>query len=230
MCISSGPAHFSKTKILTMPIDNGLHFTAYQNSFINESGQPNALILPIPGATSKELFYDTTQYNNFLHDIEEAYTEQSRGVTLSKSILSDSFESFEVGQYLVGLVSSFNGMLEFLKSVPENRRPVIKESLLNFFSRNYNGWSFAICLFDSNKRTDAQPIAYAYQPLMPDTLFYPALDAHDGNPPKMDAAITVDHVLIKSKPIEQYSVDFTQSVPDFIKNSSYHYEDARKTT
>lgn len=26
------------------------------------------------------------------------------------------------------------------------------------------------------------------------------------------------------------SVDFTQSVPDFIKNSSYHYEDARKTT
>lgn len=42
-----------------------------------------------------------------------------------------------------------------------------------------------------------------------------------GNPPKTENPITVDHVLIKSKPKEQYNVNFTQPVPDFIENSSY---------
>ncbi len=219
MCISSGPAHFSKTKIMTVPVE-GKHFTAYQNNVINESGQPNALILPIPGTTKPEYFVDTTQYNKFLEEIVENMTPKSRGLTLSKGLKSKSFESFELGQYTIGLVKNLTGMLDFLKSVDESKRAKINPELLNFFAETYEGWSFAVCLFSSSKSMAAQPIAYYYEPFYPEALFFPTMDSHDGGAPKV-GNVEMDHDFIVPANNHQTTDYFSQSVPDFIKNNSY---------
>lgn len=71
MCITINHAHLSKTKILSLPLENGNHFIAYSNKVKNESGKPNAMILPIPGKTSPELFHNTESYKDFMDEINE---------------------------------------------------------------------------------------------------------------------------------------------------------------
>ena len=217
MCISTGPAHFSKTKILTMPVGNR-HFTSYQNDAINKGKQPNALILPIPGTTKPEYFVNTSEYNKFLEEIVENRKPKTRSLSLSKSL--KSFESFELGQYTVGLVKNLTGMLDFLKSVDESKRAKINPELLNFFAEHYEGWSFAICLFNSADTMKSQPIAYFYEPFYSNVLFFPTMDSHDGFAPKMQNE-EFDHDFIYSLDNDETSDFFTQKVPDFIKNNSY---------
>ena len=97
MCIVSAEAKLSKTRILSMELDNGRHYLAYSNSATNLSGGKNSMILAIPG-TVKD-FYDTTHYNDFLKDIEnQAHIEefQSRGMR-SKS--AKGFTKVKLGMY-----------------------------------------------------------------------------------------------------------------------------------
>lgn len=218
MCISSGPAHFSKTKIMTVPVENK-HFTAYQNNAINESNQPNALILPIPGITKPEYFVDTSAYNKFLEEIVENRAPKSRSLSARQS-KGLSFEKFELGQYTVGLVKNLTGMLDFLKSVDESKRAKVNPELLNFFAEHYEGWSFAICLFNSSDNMSAQPIAYFYEPFYPQALFFPTMDSHDGGAPKTSNE-EFDHDFVYSIETREISNFFSQKVPDFIKNNSY---------
>lgn len=86
MCITINTAVLSKTKILSVPVNNGNHFIAYSNSVKNTSGKPNAMIFAIPGKTSPSLFYDTTKYKDFMDTIikksdlvEDYYGIRSRG-------------------------------------------------------------------------------------------------------------------------------------------------------
>lgn len=224
MCISSGPAHFSKTKILTMPKENR-HFTAYQNDAENLSNQPNALILPIPGRTRPEWFVDTSSYNKFLEEIVEEYKPKSRGMTLGMKSKSLSYESFELGQYTVGLCSTLDGMKDFLNSVPDEKRAKINPELLQFFVEKYPNWSFALCLFSSTSKMKSQPIAYEYEPFSSDFIFFPTMDSHDGSAPKNEPTL-MDHDLIYpgsylSRDEDEESF-FTQPVPDFLKSTGYN--------
>lgn len=218
MCISAGPAHFSKTKIMTVPVENK-HFTAYQNNAINETNQPNALILPIPGITKPEYFVNTSTYNKFLEEIVDAYRPRSRGITLG-GMKSKGFEKFELGQYTVGLVKNLTGMLDFLKSVDENKRAKINPELLNFFAEKYEGWSFAICLFNASDSMKSQPIAYFYEPFYSNVLFFPTMDSHDGFAPKEKNEI-LDHDFILPGDYRTDRDYLTQDVPEFIKNNGY---------
>ena len=56
MCIVSAEAKLTKTKILSMALDNGRHLLSYTNKAKNLSGKVNSMILPIPGKVDKDWF------------------------------------------------------------------------------------------------------------------------------------------------------------------------------
>ena len=218
MCISAKPAHFSKTKILTMPVGER-HFTAYQNEVENVSNEPNAMILPIPGLTKQEYFVDTSGYNKFMTEIVEQDAPRSRGMSLGMK--SKGFEKFTLGMYTIGLCSSLTGITQFLMSEPLEKVPGLRKELIEFFVNHYANWSFAVCLFDKGAKMKSQPIAYFYEPFVKDLLFFPTMDSHDGYAPKNEQ-VDMDHSFILANNVERNKTDyFTQPVPEFLKNTGY---------
>ncbi len=242
MCITVNKALLASTKILSMPLENGNHFLAYSNSVKNVSGKPNAMILPIPGVTRKELFHNTTDYNDFLKDItERARVEEdwlgitTRGLHLSKS-KSFSLDEFELGMYTIGLTDSFDGVEAYIASLPEEKRPELSESLRAFFRERCAGWSFAVCCFSSEKPIDAQPIALEYTPFDSTHLYFPTVDAHDGERPDLSALVDVDHTFIfehagqfevpgreRQPHYAIRSVKLDDEVPEFLRERKYRF-------
>lgn len=233
MCITVNHADLSKTKILSLPLENGNHFISYSNNVKNLSDKPNAMILPIPGETNPSLFHNTEPYQYFMNEIlnkcryEEDYLgEISRGFEF-KSV-SLSFDKFELGMYTVGLAKEFAGIREFLNQLSEEKRPEISEELKQFFEEKYAGWSFAICVFDSKSTIDAQPIAFEYKPFDGRLLYYPTMDGHDGGAPHVGAMVKTDHTLIyehtgkmTNKHYAQQYVTLDAKVPENLQNRRY---------
>jgi hypothetical protein len=229
MCITVNHASLSKTKILSLPLSNENHFIAYSNSVKNLSGEPNAMILAIPGKTKPEWFHNTEEYKDFLKEITDNAGLDSWLGTLFLSRGMKGFDRFELGMYTIGLADSFEGAEEFINSLPENKRPKISEKLSEFFGLEYSGWSFAVCCFDSNKTIDAQPIAFEYTPFNSDFLYFPSLDAHDGDAPDLNASVLTDHTIIfehtgkREKEYIMESLKLNAPVPDFLQNRKYRF-------
>lgn len=230
MCITVNLASLAGTKILSIPLENGNHFIAYSNKIQNLSGKPNAMILPIPGETNPEMFHNTESYKGFLKEITNKcrYNEDYRGEK-SRGMESKSLSlSFELGQYLIGLSKGFDGIREFLDELPEDKRPEISEELKKFFEEKYSGWSFAVCVFDSDKTIDAQPIAFEYKPFAYNFVYFPTMDGHDGKAPVPGSMIKLDHTFIyehTGKKSQKYYQDFVNleenKVPDFLNKRNY---------
>jgi hypothetical protein len=220
MCITTAPARLSKTKILASKMDNGNHLLSYSNTAKNISGRPNAMILPVPGKLNKELFFDTTLYNNFLKDIEYQIKPKSRGASLKsfKSVLSDDVEDFQVGMYRILLSENLPAIQKVLNELPEAQRPQISQELYDFFASHYAGWSFVVCCFDSSKETDSQPIMFEYKPMYPDYLYYPGMDSHNGLAPEPGSAVRVDHCLM----VQELGEDINgRKANNFFKQKEY---------
>lgn len=232
MCITVDTANLSKTKILSIPVGNGNHFIAYSNSVKNLSGKPNAMILPIPGKTKKDWFYDTTKYNNFLNEIirKSDLTKNYYGI-MSKSMRSSSpsLEEFKVGNYTVALTDSIKDLQLYINSIPENVRPNLSDSLSDFFTKKYKDFSFALCMFDSDKTIDAQPIAFEYTPKNINDIYFPTIDSHDGEAPNLSDLVSTDHTFIyehtgkQNNKMFKKSVELTSDVPPFLKNRKYRF-------
>jgi hypothetical protein len=228
MCITVNHANLSKTKILSLPLENGNHFLAYSNKVKNESGKPNAMILPIPGETKPEWFHNTESYKDFLDEITKKcdYVEDYLGIR-SRGFKSKGFERFELGQYTIGLAKGFQGVREFIDQLPQEKQPAISEELKNFFEEKYAGWSFAVCVFDSEKTIDAQPIAFEYKPFSYDLIYFPTVDGHDGGAPRIGGMVKTDHTFIyehtgvMSEKVYQKSVVLDAPVPEFLKERKY---------
>ncbi len=240
MCITSGPAELSKTKIMSFPLESGRHMFAYQNSVRNgvvgildslpfrlqgnqEDAPPNSMILPIPGEVKEEWFYDTSNYNEFLDDIEKWHKPKSRGLSksVSNSVQADVFEN---GMYTIVVSKSADAILDAVKTLPENKRPEIKKELLDFFESYYKGFSFVVCCFDVNKEMKSQPIMLEYEPTNPKYLFFPGMDSHDGGAPKVGEYVKTDHVLITDCPWKDTKQKFTQQAPLILERAYVTYE------
>lgn len=234
MCITVNEAELSNTKILSLPLNNGRHFIAYSNKAVNTSGKPNAMILPIPGATKPEWFHNTEQYKDFIDEIIDKcqmkkYEGWEERGFLSKGLDGElSFETFTLGMYTVGLAKDFSGIREFLDQLSEDKRPVVSEELKNFFETQYAGWAFAVCVFDSGKAIDAQPIAFEYEPFAYNLIYFPTVDSHNGKAPNLDDLVDVDHTFIyehtgeMTKNYYQKSVILeTAEIPPFLKERRY---------
>ena len=227
MCITVAEAKLSKTKILTMPLDNGNHYMAYSNSFVNEKQNgKNAMILPIKGKTKQEWFYDTTNYKSFLDDIVNSSTDDkymgyaSRGISKGLNI-----EIFNVGMYNVGLTDSIDSAAIFLS----DNNVEVKEELINFFREKYVDFSFAVCIFDSTEKIDSQPIAFEYIPNDNTVLFYPTMDCHTGDAPDLREFVETDHHIIYVHDFNESEFKFAKTsitlnnVPDYLNNKKYRF-------
>ncbi len=211
-CCSLAPAHFSNTRGLAAEIEKDgklYHLLGYQNSAKNlklssDSGSPgNALFLPIPakpGTMSSKSVLDTSSCPHMLTDIETAVVPISRGGGgRSKSLpQGHSVEVFEHGIYTIVLAQDARDIKPALDRVPANKRPQMPEEIFTAYQRWYPGWTFALCCFDVKQQTAAEPMLWAYQPLHPDRLFFPALDAHTGRAPDLKAVVDVDHMILAS--------------------------------
>lgn len=210
-CCSLAPARFSNTRGLAaeVQIDNKLyHLLGYQNTAQNlsvKAGQPtgNALLLPLPAkprTMSRKSILDTSSAPNCLMDMERAVRPPVSRSPGSKSAgpPAASVQVFEHDIYTIVLASDPRAIPAALAQVPADRRPQMAPAIFNAYAKWYPGWTFALCCFNVQQETDAKPMLWQYEPLNPERLFFPALDAHDGSPPDLRESVDVDHCLVAS--------------------------------
>lgn len=218
MCITSAPAKLSKTRILSIGLEDGYHLLAYANTAKNLSDKVNCMILPVPGTLTQSDFFDTTAYAGFLKELEKNFTSRSRSHSKNLKTLSANVENFQLGMYNVFLSTEINAIGQVIDKLPEDKRPEVSKNLLTFFEKAYPSCSFVVCVFSNNSSMDSQPIMFRYKPNNEKVFFFPAVDAHDGNAPDLSKQVSVDHFLFTEVSSAE-SFEFKGSkVPSFLQN------------
>ncbi|MBI5044379.1 MAG: hypothetical protein HZC02_00425 [Candidatus Levybacteria bacterium] len=185
------------------PRDGHIHVLGYQNTAVNFSSGPNAMLLHLPGVgMSQRNFIDTSSCRNILKDQVDAVTPRTRGGGYgSLGVKSAVVHVFEHDIYTVVLTEDPTLIPSALLSVPAHKRPSISRDLVNFYTTRFPGWSIALCCFDNREAKQAAPLLMWYTPLESEPgLRLPALDCHTGEVPDVDALVDVDHWVIVSGP------------------------------
>lgn len=226
MCISSGPAHLSNTKIYVGEAEKDsktVHVLAYQNNAEAFYGAPCSMILPFPTSVpmSDKNVIDTSKFKTFLQDITDASKIQMRSLGVAKGGV-DSLDAdvFDVGSYTVVLATNAKQIQSALKRVPEDKRPIVTDSLLHGFDTLYPGQPLAVCCW--NGSVEAEPLLWWYEPTDKETLFVPTMDAHDGLLPKVEANVETDHTIsvgtaYVSRNVSKNRVHYKSAVPSLVK-------------
>ncbi len=108
----------------------------------------------------------------------------------------ESVQVFNKGSYTVVLANSASDIPAALSRVPVDRRPELNSEIFTAYDNWYHGYTFALCCF--NKSITPEPLVWVYEPIDPDHIFFPALDAHTGRAPVLDTTVKVDHKLVIS--------------------------------
>jgi hypothetical protein len=226
-CCSMAPAHFGDTRGLACEtVMNGqvVHLLAYQNTAKNLAEGANAMLLPIPAVaksmTSKNIL-DTSPYEHFLEDIQRSIRPPSRSKGGGQKSVGSQAEVFDHDIYTIVLAQDAKAIPSALGKVPERRRPKLHPRLFEAYGRWYPGWTFALCCFEGRDQQRSKPMLWWYQPRDPDHLFFPGLDAHDGNLPDLKAEVEVDHDLAVSSHLLKRGVRvvYRKPVPDFLPST-----------
>jgi hypothetical protein len=234
MCCSAEPAKLSNTILFGAETEiDGVyhHVLGYQNRAENLSKNPNCMILAIPAKNElgPQSVIDTRGFKDILKLYAELFPNhaRTRGLTKGVTLCSDdsySVQVFDSGSYTVVLSKNLDLIEKALAQVDEKKRPTISSDLLNGLKKMYPAdWQYVFCCFDGT--IDAEPLVWIYQPLNPIQIFMPALDAHDGKAPDLNAHIKMDHTIaVASHRVEESKrnrkVDFyrKQDVPSEHRN------------
>lgn len=224
VCITSAPAILSDTHILVSMVREDFHLMGYQNTVKNlvrpaekvvaekafdlwnqkpeVARAGNAMILPIPAMRiERENLFDSGLDPDILQRMARTILVSDQEATRTyDGPIAKSIEIIDVGVYTVVVAQSVgvDQIAEALQSIPIKKQPVISLSLMESFIKFYPDWPILICCFSVSEATKAGPIFVAYTPIRGDFLFFPALDAHDGNSPNLADNVKVDHVLLAS--------------------------------
>ncbi|GAA1096731.1 hypothetical protein GCM10009605_36560 [Nocardiopsis composta] len=205
MCISAAPAAFSETTLYTGRLrhpEHGLvHVLGYQNSAANLADGPNAMLLHIPALSmSRRNFVSVGGHRDLLSRMVEALTPAAAAGPALMDWMGAAprsrVEVFEHGVYTVLLAGNAALIPAELYRVPPEKRPRLDPALLEFYAEHYPEHTFAVCCFDNAEAERAEPLVIRYEPHDPDLLVAPALDAHTGGPPDLDAQVPVDHWVV----------------------------------
>ncbi len=194
------------------PDGERVHVLSYQNTLSSSRYGANAMLLPIPTSDllGPENVVDSRPFRSILKNYEKSVQEMKpktnrRSANMltkgggAASLRSD-FQTFRAGSYHVASATSLPGLKQAVQAVPERARPDLPFQFLAALGKMYPGWSFLACCFcgeDVLDGVEAEPVTLWYRPMAgrEDTLFAPAVDAHDGKPPVLSASVWRDHTL-----------------------------------
>jgi hypothetical protein len=229
MCLTLRPAKLTNTILYaaeTMHQGRIVHVMGYQNRASNQAKGPNAMLLPIPSGADMgpDNMLDTSMAKSILKDyartVREAHTRLSRGMSYgADGLRSKSVQVFDKGSYTIALAENATDLPHALSRIPDRRRPPIMPDIFAAYDKLYPEWKMALCAWDGT--IDAEPLLWWYEPKDASQLFMPALDGHDGLPPKLGADVSLDHTLVVGSVAapakDGHEVRFTETIPDHLK-------------
>jgi hypothetical protein len=169
----------------------------------DEGPMGNAMLLPIPSKArmTEANFMDISKYKNLLADMKKVVIVPPKRMAHpagdSNTRQAEPVQVFSKGMYTVVLAKDAEDIPAALARVPAAKRPRVNKEIFAAYKKWYPGWTFALCCF-KDEVDGNDPMIWWYEPMNPHTIFFPALDAHDGHPPKLTEEVRVDHVLIVS--------------------------------
>ena len=230
MCISLHPARFSGTVLC---LSEALHPVTgrFVNTLVYENvrenrkpdGGPNAMLLHFPSkGMTRENLIDTRDFRGFTKDLIEAVRPRPRSssnIQLKSATLGGGrVEVFKHDIYDMVLAQNAADIPGSLGTVDKEKRPDLNLEVFDYYGsdRNYDDWSFLLCCFDNLDAQKAAPIMAWYEPLMPNRVMLPGLDAH-GIAPDLKEDVEVDHWVIlgsqEKKSSHMQPVNYTQAGP-----------------
>jgi hypothetical protein len=206
MCCSLRPANFTgpgTTVIFSLawhPNQEQLvHVLVYENTPHNHSEGPNAMLLHFPALPmGPDNVVDTSNASNIARDAVRAVEPPARmfGRHQRDDLIGSRVPEahvFDSGIYTVVLAQDPRAIPDALNRVPPNKRPEPNPEIFEWYAQWRPNWPVALCCFDSKEAVRANPMMWWYVPRHVDTAFLPALDAHDGHPPRLDHFVDVNH-------------------------------------
>lgn len=203
---------------------------SFQSIYPRELRVPaNAMILPFPSRVQMgpENVLDTRKARHIMADYARAIepprlTRGTKGRSDGMMFAAAAVEVFESGSYHIALARDASAIPSALDRVPEEKRPRVNQDIFDAYAKFYpaHSWQLALCCWAGT--VDAEPMLWWYEPNDPDYLFFPALDAHDGRPPKLGIQVPTDHSLVigTSKQYENvpfHQVYFQDNVPEDLR-------------
>jgi hypothetical protein len=237
MCVSNGPADFTKTLVALTATRHPttelpIHTLMYRNTAVNliRGGGGNAMLLHFPsvGGMGPGNIIDTSSFPSCADNIVEAVTPRTRGASRSLGIeaLDFSVQVFDHDIYTIVLAENAAAIPGALERVRSDRRPAVNEPLFAWYGQQFPGYTFALCCFDTRDAVEAKPMLWWYYPAMGNTLMLPGIDCHTGLAPDLNAVVETDHWVVLgvggdqptrsgSAPFGLAPVRYTDSIPPF---------------
>lgn len=218
MCCFSRPADPTLTRLYGGAIDHPehgrVHVVGYGNKVVQRSKGPNCMLIHIPSAEpmTKDNFLppeNTKMALDRFHSrlFPPRMTATYHSLLIGSTLRGSGVQYFELGEYDVLLAKSPTDIPSRLGEVPEAKRPEVSESLLSWYEEHFPDWHVALFCFDS-KEVNEPGVWYWYHP-MEEVIRLPALDSHDGSPPRLNIMVDVQHELYTSWPGMVGGVDVT---------------------
>ena len=190
-------------------------------------GQGNCLIIPLIGHWSSIRLLNTFDTPNLLEDISKAIflpiITRSAGPVASAGGWGGSggglvFLQFDI--YDIVIAENARDIPAAIKEINPLKRPKVNTQVFSVLDDWY-GCPVAVCCFNNVQSGDAKPLAFAFEPLYPDTLVVYTLDGHDGKPPAPNEIVKVDHdIFVGSYLMKADSfadVKYTDEIPDHLR-------------
>ncbi|MGW3339650.1 hypothetical protein ACWDCL_19480 [Streptomyces sp. NPDC001009] len=205
MCISTSAAEFSGTIVYCgrqhHPVHGLVHVLGYENTAVNLAEGPNAMLLHVPTRQlTPRHFLSAGRSGDVLRNMVaavETAADSADGMEWM-SAEPEPVQVFDHDVYTVLLAHDPTAIPAALGQVPPQRRPDLDPDLLRFYADHFPDHAIAVCCFDNADAQRAKPLLLWYPPLDPDRLTAPALDAHTGKAPDLDAVVPVDHWVLFS--------------------------------
>lgn len=173
-CFSRGVSRVGNTQIFARLTGKGTQYLVYQMDYVAE--EPTAVILPLPVASPGEekcvYFMNLKGYNTFFSDLSDGFPAIHLPTRGENTPANKKLAKQRVGDYFASFVPSVD---DFEKLDPEFA--ISKETWAKI--PNYRDYSFAVFQLAELKGKPS-PIALEFETRMPDKVFFPTLQIHDG--------------------------------------------------